>query len=364
MSVFFLFIFGVFCAARARQDTGYPAGLMADCPGMNRSTTFSKETLKSLSVVVMKPSQSLLGTLMGSGEKRCQLSEEGAECVANFIDLKKKKIQVLISGYMDASFSPLVRTMTGVYLSQGRTIIVVEIFPLLVRTYPVAARVTRPLGELLGVFLASLTRRGLPPSQLQLVGGSLGAHVASFAAVKYRQLTGRRPARLTGLDPAGPCFRNLPATERFHRDAAERTDALHTNIDGFGIADAVAHVDFYANGGEFQPAMVGDFILPCFLLCSHVRAAYYWILAYKNPDKFLAVRCDSVADARLGRCYHGGTNSQTNLLGPKTNFTTPGVYYLPTKETPPYYLDDATSAREYGANNYLLKTARDEDMVL
>ncbi|KAI5637165.1 lipase domain-containing protein [Phthorimaea operculella] len=374
------------------EDTGYPAGYMADCPGMNRSTTFSEATKESLNVVMIKPSSDgLLGRLIGSQEKRCQLSKDGANCAAKFLDLKGRKLQVLISGYMDASFSPLVRMISSTYLARGRNLAVVEIFPVLVRTYPVAARLTKPLGEVLGTFLAELTlKKGVSPSQIELVGGSLGAHIASFAAVKYSELTGRKPARLTGLDPAGPCFRNLPPSQRFHPDAAEKTDALHTNIDGFGIADAIAQVDFYANGGkktdalhtnidgfgiadaiaqvdfyanggEFQPSMAGSFILPCFVVCSHVRAAPYWMLALTNPDKFKAVRCDSVAQARHGQCYQGDIT--TNLLGPKTNFSRPGVYYLPTTELPPYY-NDGIGQREYGVNNYLLKTAPDKDMVL
>lgn len=52
------------------------------------------------------------------------------------------------------------------------------------------------------------------------------------------------------LDPAGPCFRNAPYEERLNRDAAEKVDVVHTNIDGFGIADTMGHIDFYVNGGE------------------------------------------------------------------------------------------------------------------
>ncbi|KAI5641905.1 lipase domain-containing protein [Phthorimaea operculella] len=182
------------------EDTGYPAGYMADCPGMNRSTTFSEATKESLNVVMIKPSSDgLLGRLIGSQEKRCQLSKDGANCAAKFLDLKGRKLQVLISGYMDASFSPLVRMISSTYLARGRNLAVVEIFPVLVRTYPVAARLTKPLGEVLGTFLAELTlKKGVSPSQIELVGGSLGAHIASFAAVKYSELTGRKPARLTG----------------------------------------------------------------------------------------------------------------------------------------------------------------------
>lgn len=108
--------------------------------------------------------------------------------------------------------------------------------------------------------------------------------------------------------------------------------------------------------------MTGNFILPCFLVCSHVRAAFYWNLAYKNTDKFVGVRCDSVASVRHGRCYDG--TIETNYLGPKTNFSKPGIYYLPTTEFVPYFVEDGTKSRDYGVNNYLLKTAPDEDLIV
>lgn len=114
--------------------------------------------------------------------------------------------------------------------------------------------------------------------------------------------------------------------------------------------------------GEYQPAMTGNFILPCFLVCSHVRAAFYWNLAFKNTDKFVGVRCDSVAKVRHGRCYD--SLIETNYLGPKTNFSKPGIYYLPTTEFVPYFVEDGTKSREYGVNNYLLKTAPDKDLIV
>ncbi|KOB75924.1 putative lipase [Operophtera brumata] len=160
------------------------------------------------------------------------------------------------------------------------------------------------------------------------------------------------------LDPAGPCFRNLPNEERLNPDAAERVDVVHTNIDGFGIADTMGHVDFYVNGALFS-----NFILPCFQLCSHVLAAVYWALSFSNPDKFIAVQCDTVADARLGNCFD--KELKTNVLGPKTNFSQPGIYYLPTSEAFPYFMgEEGLKKRKYGANNYLLKPAPDVDIVI
>lgn len=109
--------------------------------------------------------------------------------------------------------------------------------------------------------------------------------------------------------------------------------------------------------------MIGNFILPCFLFCSHVRSAFYWILSLQNPDKFVAVRCPSVAEARHGDCYNGTIT--TNVLGSETDFEKPGVYYLPTSERLPYYIGDrGLNKRKYDVNEYLLKPAPDEDIVL
>ncbi|XP_061706595.1 lipase member H-like [Cydia pomonella] len=348
----FLVVIWMSACVAYEYSSGTPAGYMSDCPGMNASTEFTDKTRRSLKAVVMMPSAGYVR----SRETSCRLSVAGAACAARWLDLKRRRTQVLIAGYLDASFSPVVRSVAGAYLNLGRNVILVEVFPLLIRTYPMAARITRPLGRLLGEFLAELTRRGLPPSRLEISGGSLGAHIAYYASVKYRELTGRKPARLTGLDPAGPCFRNLPPWERFNAGGAERVDALHTNIDGFGIAHPMGHVDFYANGGEFQPSMVGDFIMPCFLLCSHLRSAFYWLLAYDNPDKFIAVRCDTMEQARRGDCYDKPV--VFNFLGPKTNHSKPGIYYLPTSERTPYYLgEEGLKKRRYGHNDYLLKTS-------
>ncbi|XP_069355409.1 lipase member H-B-like isoform X1 [Maniola hyperantus] len=343
----------------AVTDTGTPTGLLAECPGMTKNTTLSQKTRNSLTVVALWPSSGWLG----SKEVTCPLSHQGAGCVAKHLDFKKRKTLVFVSGYLDASFSPISRALATTYVDRGNNVIIVEIYPILHRSYPIAARLTKPLGHLLGEFLAELTARGLSNRKLELLGGSLGAHIASYAAIRYHELTHYKPAKLTGLDPAGPCFRTLPRGERIHSDVAHKVDAVHTNIDGFGLPEPVGHVDFYINGGEFQPAMELNYLLPCLQLCSHVRAAIYWIIANHETDKFLAVRCSSLADVRRGNCYQ--EHIETNVLGPKTNFSRPGLYYLPTMESHPYYLGEkGLKPRKFAANHYLLNLTPDEDIVV
>ncbi|KAI8440018.1 hypothetical protein MSG28_001452 [Choristoneura fumiferana] len=216
------------CGCVFAIDTGFPAGYMGDCPGMYNDTQFSDSTKRSLSVVVMWPTNGFIR----SQERKCQLSVRGAACVARHLNLNKRKTQVMITGYLDATFSPVVRSVAAPYLEMGRNIILVEVFPLLIRPYPI-----------------------------------------------------------------------------------------------------------------------------------HIRSAFYWLLAYENPDKFIAVRCESVAKARHGDCYNDTV--VPNFLGPKTNFTNKGIYYLPTKEQLPYYIgEEGLKKRKYNHNGYLLRVSPDNDVIV
>lgn len=194
-----------------------------------------------------------------------------------------------------------------------------------------SVRLTRFIGKKIGEFLVKLTEHGLTAENLELVGASLGAHVASHAAKYFYVATGKKPSRITGLDPAGPCYRALPKEERLDVSDAEKVDIVHTNIDGFGIAERLGHIDFYVNGGEFQPSDIP--YIPCLVICSHIRAIFYWWQAIEHPKKFIGMECDSIQNARLGKC----NNTTVNYLGAAANFSKPGIYFLPTHNEFPYY---------------------------
>ena len=61
----------------------------------------------------------------------------------------------------------------------------------------------------------------------------------------------------TGLDPAGPMFDDYPLEASLNPDCASFVDILHTQGKGgivnIGSLRVLGHMDFYPNGGGFQP---------------------------------------------------------------------------------------------------------------
>lgn len=184
--------------------------------------------------------------------------------------------------------------------------------------------------------LTNLTAAGLDPNRLELVGLSLGGQTMSFVAKHFQQLTGRNVSRITALDPAGPCFRNLGPEDRLDAGDGDFVIVVSTNIDGFGMAAPVGHVNFYVNGGEYQP---GDFNwIPCNILCSHGRSFTLWMSVLLNPSSFIALKCDSVQQARRNGCYDRVPRETNVLSNTKTDRSNTGIFYLATDNNWPYYL--------------------------
>ena len=88
---------------------------------------------------------------------------------------------------------------------------------------------------------------------MQIVGHSLGSHIAGFAGKSFQDNTGLKLFRIFGLDPAGPSFEGRPSSERLSQGDAGTVVVLHT--DGvFGYKQSLGTLDFYANFGDLvQP---------------------------------------------------------------------------------------------------------------
>ncbi|KAL4702908.1 hypothetical protein ACJJTC_005136 [Scirpophaga incertulas] len=177
----------------------------------------------------------------------------------------------------------------------------------------------RFIGEKLGSILADLVAGGLPPQNIHVIGHSLGAHISGFTGKQFTVLTGEKVGRITGLDPAGPCFAQLDSSLRINSTDADFVDAIHTNGGVAGMKDRVGQVDFYPNAGEQQPECLID-------TCSHSRAWLYFGASLLDELSFPAIACDSWKDFKNDNCDH----TSVSYMGIAAQPGTEGAYYLQT----------------------------------
>nr|XP_006978541.2 pancreatic lipase-related protein 2 [Peromyscus maniculatus bairdii] len=174
--------------------------------------------------------------------------------------------------------------------------------------YTQAAYNTRVVGAEIAFLVQVLsTELGYSPEDVHLIGHSLGAHVAGEAG---RRLEGNI-GRITGLDPAEPCFEGLPEEVRLDPSDAMFVDVIHTDSApivpylGFGTSQKSGHLDFFPNGGKEMPGCQKNILSTIvdingiwegtqnFAACNHLRSYKYYASSILNPDGFLGYPCTS-----------------------------------------------------------------------
>ncbi|XP_044726529.1 phospholipase A1-like [Chrysoperla carnea] len=185
------------------------------------------------------------------------------------------------------------------------------------------------VGEYVGELLISLAEaKNLSMKNIQIIGFSLGAHVAGSIGKTIKTKIDKKIGRITGLDPAGPLFRNVSAEKRLDKDDAMFVDVIHTHGMMYGLYMPIGHVDFYVNGGCTQKCSKLDKFPPC----SHLLACNYFIESIKS-NEFISTLCDSYKNYEEGQCEH----RQKVSMGCQLEKTaSSGNYYLNTNIKPPY----------------------------
>ncbi|XP_054260508.1 uncharacterized protein LOC128985151 [Macrosteles quadrilineatus] len=204
--------------------------------------------------------------------------------------------------------------------------------------YPSATLNTIEVGRCLGELLLRMSPTH-PPSQLHIIGFSLGAHIAAFTANYVQAHSGQRVARITGLDPALPFFATLKDSWKLDKEDAIFVDVIHTNTGLFGKIEPTGHIDFYVNDGTLQPGCTEHRNPP---LCSHMLANTYFAESITSTVGFYGTSCPNYFQYTLGWCpltnkYHPAARSRI-LMGEKVIFGARGLYIVQTGSAPPYAL--------------------------
>ncbi|XP_004926042.1 pancreatic lipase-related protein 2 [Bombyx mori] len=234
---------------------------------------------------------------------------------------------IFIHGFTDDPTTATANTISNAFLSQGEfNILALDGSSLIKWLYLRSTTYVRFMGEKLGATLAAMVKGGMNPRAIHLIGHSLGSHIAGFTGKTFTDLTGRRVGRISGLDPAGPCFSNIDPELRLKATDADFVDVIHTDAGVYGLRDAVGHVDFFPNSGSQQPN--------CLLqTCSHSRAWLYYAESVVNKEAFLAVPCKDWDAFRKNQC-----GAEISIMGYGTRPSARGVYFLRTAEDSPYGL--------------------------
>ncbi|XP_031827119.2 phospholipase A1 isoform X1 [Nomia melanderi] len=245
--------------------------------------------------------------------------------------------------------------------------------------YYKAAVNTRVVGYQIARFLehienATTVRSDDHRGGLHLVGHSLGAHICGFAAKELKSRGSKWTVkRITGLDPAQPCFKNADSSVKLDKSDAPFVDIIHTNGRllseiGLGLPDPIGHVDFYPNGGKSQPGCLKmDSSLYRYLpipirgkesfsvigksICSHGRSyvyltesliadvkrnctfwAHHWDLTYRSLTTITTELCTKSV------CTEMGINA--------INYAERGTFFVATSDSVPFCVSDNRKIEE------------------
>uniref|UniRef100_F6Q1W0 Triacylglycerol lipase n=1 Tax=Sus scrofa TaxID=9823 RepID=F6Q1W0_PIG len=182
-------------------------------------------------------------------------------------------------------------------------------------TYTQAANNVRVVGAQVAQMLAMLQLNySYSPSQVHLIGHSLGAHVAGEAGSKTPGL-GRITGKIQG--PVSPA----PEHVRLDPSDADFVDVIHTDAAslipflGFGTSQQLGHLDFFPNGGEEMPGCKKNALSQIvdldgiwsgtrdFVACNHLRSYKYYSESILNPDGFAAYPCASYRAFESNKCF-------------------------------------------------------------
>ncbi|KAJ2944025.1 hypothetical protein O0L34_g8353 [Tuta absoluta] len=238
-----------------------------------------------------------------------------------------RETKIIIHGFLASPADEVTKHIAMAYHKQNIfNVLLINVEVMFKKIYFKCVKNARLVGKAIAELIIHLVSFGIKAADFHLIGVSLGAHAAGWAGKYYLHSEGRHLGRITGLDPAGPCFANLPRDKRLDKTDALHVDVIHSNSLLEGLFEPLGHADFFLNGGgPFQPGCFG-------IVCNHLTAAYVYTESISRPELFVAVKCDSWAQFQDNQC----SNETTNLGAPLPD--TRGVYYLRTSGERPYGL--------------------------
>jgi predicted esterase len=220
----------------------------------------------------------------------------------------KAKTYIVIHGYMSganedwvkeiqsnlAKKDPSANVLALDWLNGGGTV-----KSLVTKEYTTAANMAENAGRQLAEYLKA---NGIDPANVEIIGHSLGAHVAAYASVKSQEIMGKQIGSIVALDPAGVVYGTKLVNSPLGRDCANRVVAIHTNRT-LGTTGDVGHLDIHVNPNDtLQPG--SSHFLDNHSYAHKMYREMQEGKGYKQPD-------GSVVDANSLKDRNGAINAST-----------------------------------------------------
>lgn len=165
---------------------------------------------------------------------------------------------------------------------------------------------------------------------LEVVGFSLGAHVAGYAA---KQVSTGNVYKVVGLDPASALISYDKPEKRLSSNDAYYVETIQTNGGTLGFNKPIGRATFYPNGGKSQPGCALDLTGSC----SHKRSVTYYVESLRM-NNFPTIKCASYQQAHKKDC--GSTYSSVKMGANENIHVAVGDFYVPINKQSPYGLGE------------------------
>ncbi|KAH8358956.1 hypothetical protein KR093_003441, partial [Drosophila rubida] len=171
---------------------------------------------------------------------------------------------------------------------------------------------------------------GMSLETVEIVGCSLGAHVAGYAG---KQVTTGLVQKIVGLDPASPLVSYNKPAKRLSSNDAFYVESIQTNGGTLGFNKPIGRAAFYPNGGKSQPGCGLDLTGGC----AHIRSVVYYMESL-TMNNYPTMKCPSYEYANKKDC--GSTYSSVRMGSVENEFVAVGEFYVPVNNASPYGLGE------------------------
>ncbi|XP_004519163.2 endothelial lipase [Ceratitis capitata] len=262
----------------------------------------------------------------------------------------KTDIKIIIHGFTSSRFHFSVTPLRNAYLAKGKdNVFLADWSDAAALDYPTSRKAIGQVGKYLGQLLKGfLDKHEISPTDVHIIGHSLGAHIAGNVGDYFNGSLGR----VTGLDPALPLFTAL-SSDGLHSNAAQFVDVIHTDFPVFGDATPRGNVDFYPNFGTAPQPGCGDkdvLLIAKQLIfeqysCSHDRAVFLYAESIGQPQNFPSISCtlNAIKMLNVSNCHwkvksirNEAVLGEMAFMGEEVSKSATGCYYLQTNDAPPY----------------------------